>query len=50
LTNTHQVQVVALRRNGDKEFRFVPDPLEPLQEGDTLVVIGKQDSLATIEA
>ena len=50
LTNTYQIQVVAVRQNGDQEFRFVPDPRKKLARGDILVVIGQQDAIAQVEA
>ncbi|GAB7022920.1 potassium channel family protein [Salidesulfovibrio brasiliensis] len=45
LTNRHQVQVIAIKYVGDEEFSFVPDPHKPLNEGDTIVLLGKAENV-----
>jgi trk system potassium uptake protein TrkA len=50
LTNTLNIQVVAIKQVGNKEPDFIPDPQRLLQKGEHLVVIGKDEDIAAAEA
>lgn len=41
LTNIFGIQVIAVRRNGDKKYEYIPKADELFQEGDNFVAIGK---------
>jgi trk system potassium uptake protein TrkA len=41
LTNTFGIQIIAVRRNGDKKYEYIPKADELFQEGDNFVAIGK---------
>ncbi|WP_417908729.1 potassium channel family protein [Candidatus Electronema sp. PJ] len=41
LTNSFGIQVIAVRRNGDKKYEYIPKADELFQEGDNFVAIGK---------
>lgn len=41
LTNLFGIQVIAVRRNGDKKYEYIPKADMPFQEGDSFVAIGK---------
>ncbi|MCW5207443.1 TrkA family potassium uptake protein [Desulfobulbus sp. US2] len=45
LTNTFGIQVIAVRRNGDKGYRYIPRANEPFHEGDNFVAIGEVSQL-----
>lgn len=49
LTNTHGIQVVAIKHVDEEEFRFVPKATRPLIKGDMLAVIGQEDNLKEVE-
>ncbi|WP_243546804.1 potassium channel family protein [Pseudodesulfovibrio tunisiensis] len=48
LTNTFQVQVVAYKHNGSTEFSFVPKADLRLEQGDTLVLLGKTEDVMKV--
>ncbi|NCC24207.1 MAG: TrkA family potassium uptake protein [Deltaproteobacteria bacterium] len=50
LTNQFGVQVVAVKTGSDDEFRFIPKADDILKKGDILVVLGKEESVATLNA
>lgn len=41
LTNLFGIQVIAVRRNGDRKYEYIPKADAPFQEGDSFVAIGK---------
>lgn len=45
LPNKHKVQIVAVRRPGEREFSFVPQADTELHKGDVVVVVGSEDHL-----
>ena len=49
LTNTYQVQVIAIKRAEEKDFGFIPKADEPLRVGDTLALMGEVDRLAELK-
>ncbi|MBI5556228.1 MAG: TrkA family potassium uptake protein [Deltaproteobacteria bacterium] len=49
LTNRFNVQVISLKKVGDRKFSFIPKADLLLQEGDTLMVIGYNVALAKLE-
>ena len=49
LTNKHRVMVVARKKPEDREFLFVPDPEEPLAEGETLMLIGNPETVLSLK-
>lgn len=49
LRATYRLTVVAIRRPEDDEDRL-PDPAEPLREGDTLVVVGRTEDIERFRA
>jgi len=49
LTNTLGIQVIAVRSNGESQYRFIPKADQVFREGDTLVVIGKISQFEEIE-
>jgi trk system potassium uptake protein TrkA len=50
LTNTLKIQVVAVKQVGKREPDFIPDPRRPLNKGELLVVLGKDEDIARAEA
>ncbi|GAU09441.1 potassium channel family protein [Desulfoplanes formicivorans] len=50
LTNTLKIQVVAVKRVGKREPDFIPDARRPLNKGELLVVLGKDEDIAKAEA
>ncbi|CAK7045381.1 MAG: Ktr system potassium uptake protein A [Desulfovibrio sp.] len=50
LTTEHQVMVVAIKKPGEKDFRFVPDARAPLEKGDTLILIGEQQAVQSLHS
>ncbi len=49
LTNTHGLQVLAIRHQNSKNYNFVPGADQALREGDLLVSIGPEETLDTLE-
>jgi trk system potassium uptake protein TrkA len=49
LTNKHKVMVVAVKKAGQEDYVFVPNPTEPLGRGDSLVLIGKPEAVLALE-
>ncbi len=45
LRTDHGVLVAAVKRAGEQEFEFVPDPVYRFGKGDELLVIGRQDAV-----
>ena len=45
LTNKYEVQVIAIKPQGDRDFVFVPKASQILKKGDVLAIIGKEESL-----
>ena len=50
LTNTAGVQIVAIRRLGDKDYTFLLKADDVLRNGDMCVVIGSEESVAKLHA
>jgi trk system potassium uptake protein TrkA len=50
LPGKHQVQVVALKTEGAKEFTFVPRADYSLAKGDKLVIIGRADNVLGLDS
>lgn len=50
LTNAFGIQVVAVRGVAERQFVFVPKADLPLQQGDTLAVIGRGESLLNLNS
>jgi trk system potassium uptake protein TrkA len=48
LTNLFGIQVIAVRRNGDKKYEYIPKADVLFQEGDNFVAIGKVAQLGKI--
>jgi trk system potassium uptake protein len=48
LTNTFGIQIIAVRRNGDKRYEYIPKADEIFQEGDNFVAIGKIAQLTNL--
>lgn len=48
LPATHRVQVVAVKRDGEARFSFVPKPDQVLSRGDTLVLLGHADDVLEV--
>ncbi|HBE94507.1 MAG TPA: TrkA family potassium uptake protein [Desulfovibrio sp.] len=48
LPATHRVQVVAVKREGETRFSFVPKPDQVLDKGDTLVLLGHADDVLEV--
>jgi trk system potassium uptake protein TrkA len=49
LTNKNKVMVVAVKKNGQADYAFVPDPKAPLGSGDSLVLIGSAEAVLSLE-
>lgn len=49
LTNQYQIQVLAIRKAGSGDFRFVPRADDALEKDDILVVIGHVDQLSLLK-
>ncbi len=49
LSNRFSIQVIAVKKAGMKNFRFIPKADDSLQAGDTLVLIGPNDQLSNIK-
>jgi trk system potassium uptake protein TrkA len=47
---TFGVMVVAIKKKGDKDYEFVPAADRVLEDGDTLVAIGKESDLLELES
>ena len=45
LTNTFGIQVIAVRRNGNKGYQYIPKANEAFHEGDNFVAIGEVSQL-----
>jgi trk system potassium uptake protein TrkA len=48
LTNTFGIQIIAVRRNGDKRYEYIPKAEEIFQDGDNFVAIGKIAQLTNL--
>ncbi len=48
LTNTFGIQIIAVRRQSDKKYQYIPKADEQFQEGDNFVAIGKVAQLGKI--
>lgn len=46
LRATKKINIIGIKRNG--EFEITPDPDAPLQQGDVLVIIGKNQTLSKL--
>ena len=49
LRNRHGVLAAAIQPRGEANFRFVPDPKVPLNEGDKLLLMGNQDDVLSLK-
>ncbi|MCI5114568.1 MAG: TrkA family potassium uptake protein [Candidatus Electrothrix sp. AW2] len=45
LTNTFEIQVIAVRRNGNEKYQYIPKANEVFRKGDNFVAIGKVSQL-----
>jgi trk system potassium uptake protein TrkA len=50
LTNRHNCQVIAVRKSGEGHYRYIPKADDVLASGDSIIVIGKSQSLSKIDA
>lgn len=50
LPKMHGSMVVARRRDAKSDFQFVPDPLQPLEAGEELLLIGPPERILKLEA
>jgi trk system potassium uptake protein len=48
LTNRYNCQVIAVKKQYDAGYRYIPKADDLLNKGDTLIVIGSRDSLSSI--
>lgn len=48
LPNKHKVQIVAVKRQGEREFSFVPGATTILEQGDRVMVIGDKDKMGEL--
>jgi len=48
LTNTHNCQVIAIRKRGETVYRYIPKADNALGRGDRVIVIGTRASLSSI--
>jgi trk system potassium uptake protein TrkA len=48
LTNSFGIQVIAVRRQGEKKYQYIPRADELFQEGDHVVAIGKISQLGKV--
>ena len=48
LTNRYNCQVIAIKKQNDSGYRYIPKADDVLQKGDTLIIIGSRDSLSAI--
>ncbi len=49
LTNTFEVQVIAVRKNGDARYTYIPRANVPLEQGDVLVILGNAENLEKLK-
>lgn len=49
ITNTYQVQVVAIKGAAEASYSYVPKADRELLKGDTLLMLGAEDALAAME-
>ncbi len=50
LANKYHIQVIAIRRQGEREYRFVPRGEDVLKKGDVLIIIGEMENLARVNS
>jgi len=48
LTNKYNCQIIAIRKQKEHYYRYIPKADDTLFEGDTMIIIGKEKSLANI--
>ena len=48
LTNRYNCQVIAIKKQQDSGYRYIPRADDVLQKGDTLIIIGSRESLSAI--
>lgn len=48
LRNKSKILVTAIRKDGSKDFSFIPDPDTKLEKGESLLIIGYADKVAKI--
>lgn len=48
LRNKSKILVTAIRKEGSKDFSFIPDPDAKLEKGESLLIIGYADKVAQI--
>jgi trk system potassium uptake protein TrkA len=49
VTNTHGVQIIALKPAGEEHYRFIPRADDKLAEGDCMVILGDMDILLNLK-
>ena len=49
LTNKYGIQVIAIKADGSRRFRFIPRADIPLREGQVLVALGKAEVLGQVK-
>ncbi len=50
LANKYHIQVIAIKREGEREYRFVPRGEDVLKKGDVLIIIGELENLARVNS
>jgi trk system potassium uptake protein TrkA len=50
LTNRYGVQIIAVKKEGEKSYKYIPRANDQLSEGDSIIVIGLEDAMSRIKA
>jgi trk system potassium uptake protein TrkA len=50
LTNRYGVQIIAVKKTGEKAYKYIPRANDQLSEGDIIIVIGMVDAMSQIKA
>lgn len=49
LTNRFDCQILAIKKTGEKNYRYIPKADDILEKGDVVIIIGKRKSLSSID-
>lgn len=49
LTNRFNCQIIAVHKQGESGYRYIPKADDVLQKGDKMIVIGTRESLSNID-
>ena len=49
LTNRFNCQILAIRKNGEQTYRYIPKADDILEKGDIVIIIGRRKSLSKID-